>query len=445
MSSTPRNSQPWKGFEHRTLPASLDVPAPKRAATVAKTLIAVFIFFTLAALLAPWTQNIQGRGRVLAYAPDQRQQPIEATISGRVEQWFVQEGTRVERGQPIVQLTDNDASILDRLGAERSAIEVRKLAQAQRVETLNTRIESVRRSQRAEIRASEADVQIAQRGVEAATQELDGAVAELEANNLNLRRQRDLFDDGLASKRELELAELAARQSRARVASNRAKQKAARDRLEQARATLRNVTASTDAEVEAALAGMRSAETDVASTNAALARLDGDISRQNAQTIKAPIAGTILRVVGRLGGEQVNRGEVLAVLVPDTADRAVALFVDGNDAALVTPGSPVRLQFEGWPAVQFSGWPSVAVGTFGGRVAFVDPADDGRGDFRIVVVPDPDDTPWPAASYLRQGVLAKGWVLLNRVSLGFEVWRRFNGFPPTTSPPPLAVQNEGGS
>jgi hypothetical protein len=35
-------------------------------------------------------------------------------------------------------------------------------------------------------------------------------------------------------------------------------------------------------------------------------------------------------------------------------------------------------------------------------------------------------------------VLAKGWVLLDRVSLGFEVWRQFNGFPPTTSPPPMA-------
>jgi hypothetical protein len=88
--------------------------------------------------------------------------------------------------------------------------------------------------------------------------------------------------------------------------------------------------------------------------------------------------------------------------------------------------------------VQFSGWPSVAVGTFGGKVAFVDAADDGRGDFRIVIQPDHEDGPWPAPSYLRQGVLARGWVLLDRVSLGFEVWRQFNGFPPTTSPPPMA-------
>ena len=54
---------------------------------------------------------------------------------------------------------------------------------------------------------------------------------------------------------------------------------------------------------------------------------------------------------------------MLAVIVPETEDRAVALYVDGNDAALVKPGSPVRLQFEGWPAIQWVGWPSAAVGT----------------------------------------------------------------------------------
>ncbi|MBT8467851.1 MAG: HlyD family secretion protein [Deltaproteobacteria bacterium] len=438
MKETSVNAEHWSGFERDTLPQALGVPAPWRTIAVAKALVAVFLLFTLAALLAPWTQNIRGSGRVFAYAPEQRQQPIEATISGRVEKWFVQEGTQVKKGDPIVQLTDNDESILDRLGAERAAIEGRRVAQGQRAESLSNRIESIRRSQRAEISASESNVQIAQRGVEAAQQDVGAATAEVETNELNLRRQRGLFDDGLASQREFELAELAARQSRAKLASANAKRAASRNRLAQSRAALQRVIASTEAEIENAEASWRSAETEVASTNAALARLDVGISRQQAQTIKAPTDGTILRVVGRLGGEQVNRGEVLAVLVPLTEDRAVELYVDGNDAALIKAGSPVRLQFEGWPAVQFSGWPSVAVGTFGGRVAFVDASDNGRGDFRIVIVPDAEDSAWPAASYLRQGVLAKGWVLLNRVSLGFEVWRQFNGFPPTTDPPPMA-------
>jgi hypothetical protein len=101
----------------------------------------------------------------------------------------------------------------------------------------------------------------------------------------------------------------------------------------------------------------------------------------------------------------------------------VEIWIDGNDAAIVSEGRRVRLQFEGWPAVQFTGWPSVAVGTFGGVVSFID-------HFRLVVVPDPEDEPWPSARFLRQGVRANGWVLLERVKLGFELWRRFNGFPP---------------
>jgi len=432
------DSSVWTGFENEHLPKGLEVPSPQRAAVVAKTLVLVFLAFLVAALLAPWTQNIRGSGRVVAYSPAQRQQTIEATVSGRVGEWFVQEGSVVKRGDPVVRLEDNDDRILDRLGSQRSAVELQRVAQASKLQTLTSRVESLRRSQRAEINGAEATISIAQQDVAAAQQELGAAEAELETNELNYRRQSDLRQDGLASQREYELAELAQRQSLAKVASAQAKLRAARNKLSQSRAALTRVIASTEAEIESAEAGLRTAETEVASANMSLARLEVDIARQQEQIIEAPTDGTILRVIGRLGGEQVSQGEVLAVLVPITSDRAVELYVDGNDAALITPGSEVRLQFEGWPAVQFSGWPSVAVGTFGGRVAFVDPADDGRGDFRVVVVPDQADGPWPAPSYLRQGVLAKGWILLNQVRLGFEFWRQFNGFPPTTDPPPLA-------
>jgi hypothetical protein len=101
----------------------------------------------------------------------------------------------------------------------------------------------------------------------------------------------------------------------------------------------------------------------------------------------------------------------------------------------VSVGDPVRLQFEGWPAVQVSGWPRTSVGTWAGRVDFVDPVDDGKGSYRVMIVPDPTEHPWPDGDVLRQGLGARGWVLLTTVPLGYELWRRLNQFPPESTQP----------
>jgi hypothetical protein len=66
-------------------------------------------------------------------------------------------------------------------------------------------------------------------------------------------------------------------------------------------------------------------------------------------------------------------------------------------------------------------------------VSLVDPTDSGNGRFRMLIVPDDNDDPWPDDRWLRQGVRAKGWVLLNRVRLWYELWRQLNGFPPVVA------------
>ena len=152
--------------------------------------------------------------------------------------------------------------------------------------------------------------------------------------------------------------------------------------------------------------------------------------------IRAPRAGRIQQWFGLEGSDTVKEGDQLFVIVPDTDQLSVEMKVSGNDMPLVKEGDRVRLQFEGWPAVQFVGWPSVAVGTFGGKVNRIFPTDDGKGNFRVVVTPDNHfarEDGWPDDRFLRQGVRANGWVLLQRVPLGYEVWRQLNGFPPAIS------------
>ncbi|MFC6051101.1 RND transporter, partial [Methylobacterium hispanicum] len=126
-------------------------------------------------------------------------------------------------------------------------------------------------------------------------------------------------------------------------------------------------------------------------------------------------------------------------LAPLAPVRVVELMVDGRDVALIRPGQSVRLAFEGWPAIQFSGWPSVAHGMFDGRVRAVDPSAQQSGLFRVLVDQDPDRSAWPDADFIPLGAKVRGWIRMETVSVGYELWRVLNNlpleFPKTRSDP----------
>ncbi len=322
------------------LPSLLRVASSAQLGLMFRIYMAILCLLTLGLIFLPWQQTASGFGRVIAYSPNDRQQEISAPVDGRIHHWHVVEGSRVKKGDAIVDLSDNDPEILERLREERDALSRRSKA--------------------------------AQSAIRSAKNNLD--------------RQSTLLEKGLSSQRTLEQAN-----------------------LEYTRYLM-----------------------DEANASAELARIDVRLARQLTQSVQAPVAGTILRVVSGQGAQIVKQGQILAVLVPETASRVVEVWLQGNDIPLVSEGDHVRLQFEGWPAIQFSGWPSVAVGTFGGVVSLLDAVDNGEGKFRILISPDASQ-PWPETRFLRQGVRAQGWVLLNQVTLGFELWRRFNGFPPIVS------------
>jgi multidrug efflux pump subunit AcrA (membrane-fusion protein) len=305
------------------------------------------VFVLVAISILPWQQTAPGIGRVVAFSPNEREQTIHAPVDGRIVQWHVMEGSRVKIGDPIVDLSDNDPEILKRLDQEKTAL----------------------------------------------TRRLNAAKSAREVANLNLDRQKALFEQGLSSQRAYEVSNL---------------------------------------EYQRALV-------DEANATAEMARFEVRLSRQLTQSITSPVNGVIFRVTAGQGAQIVKAGEIVARIVPETDSRAIELWVSGNDLPLIWEGRKARVQIEGWPALQFTGWPSVAVGTFGGIVRLIDASDNGLGRFRVIIVPDPED-PWPDGIYLRQGVRAQGWVLLNQVRLGYELWRRFNGFPPAVSLEDLPYQ-----
>jgi len=405
------------------------VPRPRASKVIAHLLQVVLAIVVVALVFAPWQQNTRGDGRVIAYAPVERQQNLEAPVDGRVVKWYVQEGDHVAEGDRIADVSDNDPEIIGRLRTERDAQISRIEAAKQRALSIDGRLGALEGSRTAAVRAAESRVKMAHDRTVAAERATTAADQGVETARLNYDRQKALVEQGLASKRALELAELDSVRATTEADRARAALGAARSEEAALAADVVKIGGDTQAALDDARATRAVADSEIAAATAELARIEVRLARQVSQEIKAPRAGSILRVVAKQGGEMVKAGDVIAVIVPDTQDRAVELWVDGNDVPLVTPGRTVRLQFEGWPAVQFAGWPELAVGTFAGKVAFVDAAVDGSGRFRVVVVPVGNER-WPASRFLRQGARVNAWILLDRVRLGYELWRQFNGFPP---------------
>jgi membrane fusion protein, adhesin transport system len=443
--------------ERLTLPALQLARPPRLARRLSRIVLIALVVLPFVLAFVPWTQTVHGLGKAIAFNPVQRPQFVVSPIEGRIKKWYVVEGQRVTAGELIVEMVDNDPNLELRLLDEERAILDRLRAAEGRVRDIEARIRNLNNSRQLAIDVQTSILRQDQSRVQAAEQEQIEAQAALDAANPQFQRQKELFESkqgSLVSKRDVEVAQQALetasaklRQAEARVKLAKAGEKAATDNLSK-------VDADTAAMINLENASQRTAEADVASVKRDKAQIEVRIARQRAQYVDAPVDGVVFRLLANAeqGGALVRPGERLAILVPDikvdeTAIRpanagdlpltsksypgiVAELQIDGNDLPLVQPGDKVRLQFEGWPAAQFVGWPSVAVGTFGGKVYLIDPTADDKGRFRILVEPDPNDQPWPSQQYLRQGVRGQGWILLERVTLGWELWRQVNGFPP---------------
>ena len=218
----------------------------------------------------------------------------------------------------------------------------------------------------------------------AAQSRLDQSEVALATAKLDARRKDELYQDGLVSRLDLEQAQI-------KVAEFDIK--------------------------------MKSAVEDVN-------RAEVAIGRQGQQEVRAPRAGIITQVLGGGPATYVAAGTPLVRFIPANIEIVAELFIDGRDIPLVSPGEPVQMQFEGWPAFQFSGWPDVSIGGFTGEVMFVDPLAQANGRFRALVKPAGFGNRWPSSEKLRLGTKVVGWVLLEEVPVVYELWRRLNNFPP---------------
>lgn len=311
---------------------------PESAKLITRLVVIFSLFVLVFLIVIPWQQTADGSGKVMAYLPQDRVQNIHATVTGRIKQWFVKEGTFVKTGEPIMEIIDIDPNYMSRLKVEYEAVK----------------------------------------------SQYEAAVAVAKTAKFDYDRQTDLYNKGISSRKDMEQAIIA----------------------------------------------FKNAQSAEAQALATWTQMQSKFTRQESQVVLAPTEGTIVRLLVGTSSVVVNQGDVVAIFVPKSNQLSAQIFIRGNDLPLVYEGRKVRLQFEGWPAIQFSGWPSVAVGTFGGVVSFVDQTATPEGLFRVIILPEKGEK-WPESRFIRQGTRVNGWILLNKVALGYELWRQFNGFPPS--------------
>lgn len=408
------------------LPAMMLVDPHKNFSWVHRILPAGILLALLLVALMPWQQSVTGTGRVIAYDPLDRRVNVEARVAGVVRTSNIVEGQRVRAGDILIELEDNDPNLIENLRRQRSDAERRRRSLASRTNEFSSQIQQ-----------QELALQAA---ITAANERINASRIAAETAELRFNRTRELFQDrrGLASEQEYEMAILSQKSTAADLA-------AARANLLLQEATLGGAIANTKSLRD-------SAEAELAAADQLLTAISIQLAQAQRQSVTAPRDGIVLSVQAT-PGTYLRPGSPICIIIPETDSRMVEIWLDGNDMPLahprstnslgvMQPGSDVRVQFEGWPAVAVLGPFRAPRGTFGGEVIFVDPTDNGKGRFRVVIAPKPDlvrvdgsmrPEDWPDRQILRQGVRAQGWVLAAQVPFWYEVWRRLNGFPASPS------------
>jgi multidrug resistance efflux pump len=377
------------------------------------------LFFII--LFLPWQQNIRGSGKVTALSPSNRPQTVETVIAGRIQIWKIKEGQFVNKGDTIALISEVkekyfDPQFLQRLQQVITAKEQSLKSKDLKAKALQRQISALEDGMRTKIAQSKAKLEAEEVKFNNLKNQYDRNKKLFEAGNIPLTKYQDIEYKYQGSQADFTNAKIEIERVQAEYL----------DKINKAESDWNNTLA------------------DIADTQADLFKLRNELSNMEIRSqqyhILAPQAGFVVKATQAGIGETIKEGDPVCTIMPQSTDIAVEMHVKAMDVPLISKGRRVRIEFDGFPALQFSGWPSISVGTFGGTVEVIDYVNTKPGEFRILVVPDKTDTPWP--KQLRMGSGIKGWVMLDDVRVWFELWRQLNGFPPSLYQEPVEEEHD---
>lgn len=407
-----------------------------RVSNIRKWFLGILIGIGLI-LLLPWTQNIRTRGDVTALRQEQRPQELNTIIAGRIVKWNIKEGDFVKKGDTIAVLAEIkddylDPALLNRteeqLESKKTAVESYK----SKVQTVDAQIRALENSLNLKVSEIQNKIQQQRQKITADSMDMLAAQNDYNFKQVQFKRQKALYDSGLVSLLQLEQRNQAfqdaqAKRTSAEIKFGNSKQEMLRLQLE-----LNGEQQQYLEKISKASGERYQSLSQIATGTGEIAKLENQYTNYNIRSgqyyIKAPQDGQVVRARKSGLNEIVKEGEMLVEIVPSNPQLAVELYVKPVDLPLVDTGQRVRFIFDGFPAIVFSGWPQASYGTFSGKVVVVENGLNENGLFRVLVVEDPNEKPWPKE--LKMGTGASGFALLKDVPIWYELWRNINGFPP---------------
>jgi multidrug resistance efflux pump len=421
--------------EHKPFLSQRLIHTPSSTRSLAKWMSGIVSVLILC-LFFPWTQNVRSNGKVTTFYPEERPQEIHSTIAGRIERWHVREGQFVKQGDTLITLSEIkekyfDPSLVDRMEDQIDSKKSSLASMKKKAEALQNQIQALVSGRDISTQKAKNKVKQSRMKIHIDSADVEVARTDLEVARTRFNRDLELNKKGLKSDVEVESRRLKLREAESKLVSAENKYETTKNEylnsiieLNSIQAEYADKIAKSESELNATLSYFYESESTISKMNSEYASVQ---IRSSFYTIVAPKSGYVVKTLKAGIGETIKEGEAVSTIMSNKVHKAVELYVKPMDLPLISMGRHVRLQFDGWPSLVFSGWPNASFGTFGGRVAFVDRVNTG-GKYRIMVIPDEFDHPWPEQIQVGSGVY--GWALLTDVPIWYELWRQLNGFPP---------------
>ncbi|HIP20270.1 MAG TPA: biotin/lipoyl-binding protein [Sulfurimonas sp.] len=390
----------------------------------------ILVFFLM--LFLPWQQTVAGEGTLTALDPIQRDYEIAATINGFIEEIYVKENEFVKKGDPLFKMIDLDAQYQQSLSSIKKQSNQKYDNEVIKLKHLKENLQSLYRITQVTLEIYDKTINQVKNSLQALSAQKLAISNQKEIDHINYTRIKVLYEEGIESKRQLELRYTQYLQTDAQF------QKILLD-IQNATSELAITKQKRENFEHKNRVKINSFKNDILITQNLLNTLKQNIkrdtinlSRYQKREVLAKSDGYVVRIYLNDKNRLIKKGENILYFSPIVTQRAIRVKVSDFHMPLIKVGLKTRIIFYGWPSLQISGWPKIQHGTYAGVITAIERSSYQKGAYYAIITEDHADgeSLWPSNEHLKIGTQASLWVRISTVPIWYEIWRILSAQPP---------------